>query len=138
MSVIVYTDGGSRNNPGEAGIGAVIYNGKTKIAELSEYVGVQTNNWAEYEALIRALKKVKQLGLKGAPIEVRMDSELIVKQMNREYQIKEETLWKKYMEVHNMLVKDFKDVSFVHVPRDENKEADALANEAMDAHNKMV
>lgn len=132
MSVVVYTDGGSRHNPGKAGIGVVIYDGDEKVGELSEYVGVQTNNWAEYEALIRALKKVKQLGLKDKKVEVRMDSELIVKQMNKEYQIKEETLWEQYMAVHNMMVKDFKDITFVHVPREKNKEADALANEAMD------
>ncbi|PIR86278.1 ribonuclease H [Candidatus Kaiserbacteria bacterium CG10_big_fil_rev_8_21_14_0_10_43_70] len=130
--IIAYTDGGSRHNPGKAGIGVVIYEGEKKLAELSEYVGVQTNNWAEYEALIRALKKIKQLGLKNRSVEVRMDSELIVKQINKEYQIKEETLWEQYMSVHNMLVKDFKDITFVHIPREKNKEADALANDAMD------
>jgi ribonuclease HI len=131
-SVVIYTDGGSRNNPGPAGIGVVINDGQKKVAELSEYIGVQTNNWAEYEALIRALKKAKQLGLKEKKIEVRMDSELIVKQINGDYQIKEETLWEQYMIVHNFLVKDFKDISFVHIPREKNKEADALANDAMD------
>jgi len=132
MSVVVYTDGGSRHNPGQAGIGVVIYDGDKKVGELSEYVGVQTNNWAEYEGLIRALKKVKQLGLKDKAVEVRMDSELIVKQVNKEYQIKEETLWEQYMVVHNMMVKDFKNIKFVHIPREKNKEADALANDAMD------
>jgi len=62
-----------------------------------------------------------------------MDSELIVKQMNGEYQVKEETLWPQYMKVHNLLVANFENVKFVHVRREENKEADALVNEALDA-----
>jgi len=130
--VVIYTDGGSRNNPGEAGVGAVLYDGAVKRAEISEYIGVQTNNYAEYEAVIRALKKAKALGFASREIEVRMDSELVARQLSGVYQIKEETLWPQYMRVHNMLVKDFKNIRFLHIPREKNKEADALANVAMD------
>lgn len=134
MSVIIYTDGGARGNPGPAGAGVVIYDGTKKIAEVKKYLGDhQTNNWAEYEALVIALTEAKKHGLGKKPIEIRMDSELIVKQMNGEYQVKEETFWPQYMKVHNLLVANFENVKFVHVRREENKEADALVNEALDA-----
>jgi len=142
MSVVIYTDGGARGNPGPAGAGVVIYDGDPstnsgqakKIAEVKKFLGErQTNNWAEYEALVLALQEAKKRGLVKKAIEIRMDSELIVKQMNGEYQIKEETLWAQYMKVHNLLVANFEDVKFVHVRREENKEADALVNEALDS-----
>lgn len=129
----MYTDGGARGNPGPAGAGVVIYDGEKKVAELKKYLGDhQTNNWAEYEALILGLQEVKKRGLGKQGIEIRMDSELIVKQMSGEYQVKEETLWPRYMKVHNLLVANFSDVRFVHIPREKNKEADKLVNEAID------
>ncbi|RJQ35267.1 reverse transcriptase-like protein [Candidatus Parcubacteria bacterium] len=131
--VIIYTDGGARGNPGPAGAGIVIYDGEKKIAEVKKFLGErQTNNWAEYEALALALQEAKRRGLAGREIEVRMDSELIVRQMNGEYQVKEETLWPQYMKVHNLLVAHFPEHRFVHVRREENKEADRLVNEALD------
>jgi len=130
--IIIYTDGGARGNPGPAGAGAVVYDGARKVAEVSAYLGERTNNWAEYEALIEALKEAKKRGLAKRPLEVRMDSELIVRQMTDTYQVKEETLWPQYMKVHNLLVAHFPDTTFVHVPREENKEADALVNKAID------
>jgi ribonuclease HI len=133
MLIVMYTDGGARNNPGPAGAGAVCYGGERKIFELKKYLGEQTNNWAEYEALILALAEARKRGLAGKEIEVRMDSELIVKQMNGEYQVKEETLWPQYMKVHNLLVAHFPIAKFVHVPREKNKEADRLVNEAIDS-----
>lgn len=129
--VIIYTDGGARNNPGPAGAGIVIVDGEKKI-ELKKYLGERTNNSAEYEALILALQEAKKRGLAAREIEVRMDSELIVKQINDEYQIKEETLWPQYMKVHNLLVAHFPNTKFVHVPREQNKETDRLVNEAID------
>lgn len=133
MSIVIYTDGGARGNPGPAGAGVVIYDGTTKVAEVKKFLGErQTNNWAEYEALVIALTEAKKRNLGKRPVEIRMDSELIVKQMNGEYQVKEATLWPQYMKVHNLLVANFENVKFVHVRREENKEADALANEAMD------
>ena len=132
--VIIYTDGGARGNPGPAGAGVVAYDGSKKLFELKKYLGHdRTNNWAEYEALILALTEAKKRGLARKDIEIRMDSELIVRQMTNEYQIKEETLWPQYMKVHNLLVAHFKNAKFVHIRRSENVEADRLVNEAIDS-----
>jgi len=129
--VLIYTDGGARNNPGPAGVGVVIINGTKKI-ELKKYIGERTNNWAEYEAVVLALTEAKKRGLAGREIEVRMDSELIQRQMTNEYQVKEESLWPQYMKVHNLVVAHFPHITFVHVRREENKEADRLVNDAID------
>ena len=130
--ILIYTDGGARNNPGPAGAGIFALEGDRKLFELKKYLGEQTNNFAEYEALILALTEAKKRGLAEREIEVRMDSELIVRQMTNEYQVKEETLWPQYMKVHNLIVAHFPDAKFVHVRREENKEADRLVNEAID------
>ena len=130
-TVIIYTDGGARNNPGPAGAGAVIIDGSKRF-ELKKYLGERTNNWAEYEALILALTEAKKRGLASRDIEVRVDSELIQRQMTNEYQIKEETLWPQYMKVHNLVVAHFPTIRFTHVRREENKDADRLVNEAID------
>lgn len=134
QGIVIYTDGGARGNPGPAGAGVVALEEGKKLFELKKYLGGQkTNNWAEYEALALALTEAKKRGFAGRAIEVRMDSELIVKQMNNEYQIKEETLWPQYMKAHNLLVAHFPEHTFVHVPREKNKDADRLVNEAIDA-----
>ena len=130
-NVVIYTDGGARNNPGPAGAGVVIIDGSKKF-ELKKYLGNQTNNWAEYEAVALALTEAKKRGLAGREIEVRMDSELIQRQLTNEYQIKEETLWPQYMKVHNLLVAHFPNIRFTHVRREQNSEADRLVNEAID------
>ena len=132
MKVIIYTDGGARSNPGPAGVGVVIIDG-TKKVELKKYIGERTNNWAEYEAIALALQEAKKRGLAEREIEVRMDSELIQRQLINEYQIKEETLWPQYIKVHNLIVAHFPNITFVHVRREENKDADRLVNEAIDA-----
>jgi ribonuclease HI len=133
--VSVYTDGGSRGNPGLAGIGVLIkYNSEEK--GYSEYIGDdRTNNEAEYEALIFALKKVKQLvGKKKArsvKVECFSDSELMVKQLNHQYKLKDEKIKKYFITIWNLML-DFNQVEVSHIPREENKKADELANEAMD------
>ncbi|OGG45026.1 hypothetical protein A2673_02965 [Candidatus Kaiserbacteria bacterium RIFCSPHIGHO2_01_FULL_50_13] len=133
MSIILYTDGGARGNPGPAGAGIVAYEGNKRLFEHKKFLGDnRTNNWAEYGAVILGLEEAKKRGLKGKEIEIRMDSELIVRQMNNEYQVKEETLWPQYMKVHNLLVAHFPNHRFVHIPREKNAEADALVNEAID------
>jgi len=129
--IVIYTDGGARNNPGPAGAGAVIIDGSKKF-EIKKYLGSQTNNWAEYEAVVLALTEAKKRGLAGREIEVRMDSELIQRQLTNEYQIKEETLWPQYMKVHNLVVAHFPNIRFTHVRREQNSEADRLVNEAID------
>ena len=135
--IIIYTDGGSRNNPGPSGIGVVI--GKedgTVIKEISKFLGKQTNNWAEYEAIVTGLEEVKKmLGKERAretAIEVRADSELAVRQLSGLYQIKEETLFPQFIKIWNLRVAYFPHLTFTHVRREHNKHADALANEAMD------
>ncbi len=131
--VVIYTDGGARGNPGPAAAGVVIIDGDKKM-QLKKYLGDNiTNNWAEYEAVALALQEAKKRGLAARDVEVRMDSELIERQITGEYQVKEETLWPQYMKVHNLIVANFSSIHFVHVPRAENKEADALVNEALDA-----
>jgi len=132
LKVIVYTDGGSRGNPGPAAFGVVI-SGKT----YGEYLGVQTNNEAEYAGIIFALKKLKALigkaKSKSIDIEVRSDSELIVKQFNRKYKITEPHLKPLFVDLLNLTL-DFKSVSLVHVRRELNKIADAKVNEILDQH----
>lgn len=128
--IIIYTDGGSRGNPGPSAIGVVI-NDK----EYSEYLGTKTNNQAEYLALIFSLKKAKQLfgkkKAKESEIEVRMDSELVVKQLNGHYKILEKELQPLFLEVWNLRL-DFKKVEFKHIPREQNKRADKLVNYSLD------
>lgn len=132
--LVIYTDGGARNNPGPAGAGAVAYDGEKKIFEMKKFLGErQTNNWAEYEAVALALLEAKKRGYTKRPLEVRMDSQLIKEQLSNNYQVKEETLWPQYMKVHNLLVAHFPDCIFTHVPREENKEADRLVNKAIDS-----
>lgn len=130
-SLTIYTDGGARGNPGPAAIGVHAQTHEAQVAfELSEYIGETTNNWAEYEALIRGL--TKGTTLQPSVINVRMDSELIVKQLSGEYRVKDPELKKQYEKVQDILRAFKGEVSFEHVPRAKNKEADRLVNEALD------
>jgi ribonuclease HI len=131
QQIIIYTDGGARNNPGPAGAGAVIIDG-AKRYELKKFLGNQTNNWAEYEAVALALQEAKKHGLSNRSIEVRLDSQLVAEQLSNNYQVKEPTLWPQYMRVHNLLVAHFPGAIFKYVPREQNKDADRLVNEAID------
>jgi len=128
--IVIYSDGGARGNPGPAGIGAVLYDSeKNIIAEISEYLGEATNNQAEYQAIISALEKAQEL--KAEELECYLDSELVVKQLSGEYKVKNAGLAPLFIKIYN-LKHNFKKVSFNHVRREFNKEADALANQAMD------
>ena len=137
--IVIYTDGGSRGNPGPAGIGVWISaQGGSALGgdkKYGECIGIKTNNDAEYEALIFGLKKVKALigktKTKQFEIECYADSELMVKQLNHEYKLKEERIQKYFIEIWNLML-DFKKVSFTHVPREKNKIADEMVNEALD------
>lgn len=137
MRIIIHTDGGARGNPGPAGIGATIEDESGKmLAEVSEYIGEQTNNYAEYQALIRVLEECKKLfgaELKNIEVEVRMDSELVVRQLSGMYKVKEPTLKEKFAEVARMRLEDAPNTTFKHVYREENKRADELVNRAIDA-----
>jgi ribonuclease HI len=139
MKLIIYTDGGARENPGPAAIGVVITQEGQILKKYDEFIGETTNNEAEYQAVIFALKKVKLLfGKKKAKqmeIEVCLDSELIVRQLNHQYKIKEENLQPLFIKVWNLML-DFCQVSFKHIPREKNKEADRLVNQALDNQEK--
>lgn len=129
MNLTTYTDGGARGNPGPAALGVVVKKGEKTVAAFGEYLGHTTNNVAEYTAVIRALETARELG--GTDIECRMDSELVVKQMTGEYRVKNPGLAPLYLRIHNLKL-GFKRVSFVHVRREFNKEADAQVNAAID------
>lgn len=134
--VIIYTDGGSRGNPGPSAAGFVFCGEKGEIfKEYSEYLGGATNNEAEYQAVILALKKFKALfGKKlaeNSEIEVRSDSELLVSQINGQYKILEEKIRELFVDLWNLRT-DFKKIKFTFIPRAKNKEADRLVNECLD------
>lgn len=131
----VWADGGARGNPGPAAYGFVLKGPDISAVEHGERIGTTTNNVAEYTAVIEALKKLKSLigsdKAKKATVKVNADSELLVKQMNREYKVKDADLQRLFVALHNIMI-DFDSVSYRHVRREENKDADRLVNEALD------
>lgn len=134
--IFVNTDGGARGNPGPAAIGVVIKDAEgTTIKSYQETIGERTNNEAEYEAVILALRKIKSLlgggRIKETEITVRMDSLLVASQLRGEYKIEEERLQPLFMRVWNLRM-DFGKINFQHIPREKNKEADSLVNDALD------
>ncbi|MEJ0053802.1 MAG: ribonuclease HI family protein [bacterium] len=136
MRFTIHADGGSRGNPGPAGAGAVIRDeGGSTVAVVSKFLGVQTNNFAEYEAVIAALdvllSRVPEEERRGVRVLIKMDSQLVVKQMRGEYKVKHPNIKPQYARLSERAAK-FGSVTFTHVYREENGDADALANEAMD------
>jgi ribonuclease HI len=132
MKLTLHTDGGSRGNPGKAATGIVIKDEHGKVlAAYGEYLGEQTNNFAEYSALLSGLKKAHELG--ASEVECVLDSELIVKQMNRIYKVKEPTLQKLFIQVYN-IASQFKKISYTHTLRSGNKEADREVNKILDQY----
>ncbi|WP_327323260.1 bifunctional RNase H/acid phosphatase [Streptomyces sp. NBC_01210] len=132
---VVEADGGSRGNPGPAGYGAVVLDPKSgePLAEVAEYIGVATNNVAEYKGLIAGLKAAKALD-PGASVRVRMDSKLVVEQMSGRWKIKHPDMKPLAAEAARILPSG--QVTYEWIPREKNKHADRLANEAMDAGKK--
>ncbi len=132
--IIVYADGGARGNPGPAAIGVVIERDNRVIGKYSESVGNRTNNEAEYEGVIFALKKLKHLfgkqKTRDLDVEVRMDSELVSRQLSGKYKIEEERLFPLFIKIWNLKM-HFGEISFVEIPREKNKEADKLLNEEL-------
>lgn len=128
--ITAHIDGGARGNPGPAGYGVVIRDaaGK-KLAELSEFLGHRTNNYAEYSALLAALEYAQQHG--HAALKVVSDSELLVRQMNGEYKVKSPDLRPLYERARG-LARKFQRFSIEHARREQNRDADRLANAAMD------
>ncbi|MDP3902194.1 MAG: ribonuclease HI family protein [bacterium] len=140
--MIVYTDGGSRGNPGPAGIGVAIMDEAGNLSKsYSKFLGRKTNNEAEYEAVIFALEKIRSLlgkeKSKKMEVDMRMDSQLVARQLNGEYKIENERLAPLFIKIWNLKL-DFNKVNFTHVPREQNKDADRLANEAMDGENEKL
>jgi ribonuclease HI len=127
---LLMVDGAARGNPGTAGCGAVIYDETGAVVrELSRYLGQATNNVAEYQGLLMGLEALIQLGRKR--IIVQSDSQLLVRQLNGEYRVKDEKL-KRLFERAMTLLRQFDSVQIVHVPRELNKLADRLANQGID------
>jgi len=127
---IIFADGASRGNPGPAAIGATIKDKRGKlITFISQRIGRATNNQAEYRAIIAALEEAIRLGVKQ--VDIKMDSELVVKQVNGEYRVKKATLKPLYQQVKQLqgLLKSF---TITHILRQQNIEADKLANKALD------
>lgn len=128
--LVAYTDGGARGNPGPSGYGVVIQDEAGKeVAMLSEYLGHQTNNFAEYQALIAALEYTVQQGSKA--LKVISDSELLVRQVNGIYKVKNPTLRDLHARARQ-LIRQLDWFSITHVLRGKNQQADRLANAAMD------
>ena len=133
--VRMYADGGSRGNPGPAAGAAVLFalsaNGEQgeRVGDAAKYIGIDTNNQAEYTGIVIGLQKALDLGYEE--IDVRLDSELAVKQINGIYRVKNPEIAKRFLEVHNLRTK-FKKATFSHVFREQNTEADALVNETLD------
>jgi len=131
MKITIYIDGGSRGNPGPAAFGVAFPSN-----EYAQFIGTATNNEAEYGGLIFALKKVKSLygkdKSKSMDIEIKSDSELLVKQMNGKYKIKNENIQKLFLQAWNLTV-EFKNLQITYIPREENKKADGLVNQALDS-----
>lgn len=139
--VIIFTDGGSRGNPGPSAVGFVFCNEKCQtFKEYSEYLGNGiTNNEAEYRGVVLALKKFKAVFgnklAKNTEIELRSDSQLMINQLNGEYKVLDEKIQLLFLEVWNLKI-DFKKMKFKLISREKNQEADRLANQALDSQNK--
>ncbi len=124
----IYIDGASKGNPGPSGIGVVICRGDETLKNISSYIGHATNNIAEYTALIYALQEA--LILKAEVLNIKTDSQLLARQLNKIYKVKHQNIIGLYNQALN-LVAAFKEVSIVNIPREENAGADKLATEAI-------
>lgn len=130
MKLTTYTDGGARGNPGPAAIGVVVKNERAKnVAAFGRYIGKTTNNQAEYQALLVAVEIAAEHG--ATEVQCFLDSELVVKQMRREYRVRDLDLQPHFVKIWNLSQK-FKKITFTHISRERNKEADALVNQTLD------
>lgn len=130
QKLIIHSDGGSRGNPGPGAIGVVITNEAGEIVhKISHYIGRTTNNQAEYQAILSGLEAAKKL--KADSVDCFLDSELVVKQLRHEYKVKDKDMASLFVKVHNLSLQ-FKKITFTHIRREQNKEADRLVNEALD------
>ncbi|HEX9604604.1 MAG TPA: ribonuclease HI family protein [Myxococcales bacterium] len=128
--VRVFTDGAARGNPGPAGAGAVVLDGEGRVlARLGRFLGKQTNNVAEYQGLLLGLRRARQMGARE--VEVRADSQLLVRQLQGKYAVKNEVL-KRLHEEALALLRSFDRYELLHVPREQNALADEMSNRAID------
>jgi len=134
--ITVFTDGGARGNPGPAGLGVHIVDAEgTLVKEVSHYLGEQTNNFAEYSGALVALETLRELygdETHNMQFEIKLDSELVQKQIEGVYKVKSETLRPLHTQIVSLRDAHFPNITFTHVRREYNKDADRLANEAMD------
>ncbi len=132
MKVTIYTDGASRGNPGPASYGYVVLDEHNKlIHEAGQVLGLQTNNFAEYTAVREALSYViKNLPL-AKSISIKADSKLVIEQLAGRFRIKNEALKVIYLEIKKLCA-NFEQIHYQHVPREQNKQADRMANMALD------
>lgn len=136
MTIRAYIDGASRGNPGESGIGIILKDGNGhELTSAAGYIGTATNNIAEYTALIECLRKAKTLNC--TKLVVHSDSELLVRQMQGIYRVKNERLKKFFGRVRRMLDRTPFGFEIHHVPREENREADTLANVGIDRKSRL-
>jgi ribonuclease HI len=132
MAYRIYSDGASRGNPGPSGIGAVILDENGQVVhEIAKYIGEVTNNVAEYEALLEGLAYCVKHKL--SPIEILADSQLLIRQLSGEYKVKHENIKPLFQKAQEYLV-HLKVSGYKHVPREQNKHADKLANQGIDRH----
>jgi ribonuclease HI len=129
MELTIFTDGASRNNPGEAGAGIFILRDGRPLERIARYLGTTTNNIAEYQAAIIGLEHCVKLG--ATVVRMHADSELMVKQLNGQYKVKNEGLRPLHQRAKELIAKIGR-VEVRYIPREQNKEADALANKAID------
>jgi len=128
----IYIDGASKGNPGHSGIGVIVLEHGTQVKNISRYIGTATNNVAEYTALIYGLQE--GLLSKAEHITVKTDSQLLCRQINKEYKVKSQSILNLYNQALQLL-SGFKKFSIKHIPREENIEADKLATKAIkEAH----
>jgi ribonuclease HI len=127
---IIYCDGASRSNPGEASFGVSINLNNKEIDTLKEYIGIATNNVAEYRGLIAALEYCVKNNIND--VEIYLDSLLVVQQVNKEFKVKSKKLGDLYS-YSLTLIEKIKNINVIHIRREYNKRADELANEALDA-----
>ena len=131
-AITIFSDGGSRGNPGPSAAGFIILNGNQEvIAEGGEYLGITTNNQAEYHGVRIGLEEAQKLGYKK--IDFKVDSMLVVNQMKGYYKIKNRELWPIHERIR-LLMTNFDRVTFTHVPRQFNQLADGMVNKTLDAH----
>lgn len=129
---IIHTDGGARGNPGHAAIGIVLEHKETgEKHHFKKYIGETTNNQAEYQALLFAVEQAHTMG--ADEVWCYLDSELVVKQLHGKYRVKDQNLAPLFLKIWNLKQK-FKKITFTHIPRERNKEADMLVNMAIDDH----